>query len=189
MNPALFLLLWTAMSAQSASVQVDAQFVMRRDLPEGFPVRAQDKGYAVLHLKIANAGTSAYDFDPVRVSVRNPKGKALKSALPEEITPKIVKAYQGRGAALNADIWSGARPEDLRARPGPGSAPAASGPNIISLDMVHRLRAALEHFELDAAEIAPGETLEGYLYFKSKHTGRALAGSKVVLDGIEAVVP
>jgi len=52
-------------------------------------------------------------------------------------------------------------------------------PGTVSAGVGGSLRAVLEHYQVQEVNLAPGETVEGFLYLKSKKTGGKLSGGSL----------
>ncbi len=164
---------------------------MRKDLPNDFPFQVFDAGFAVLRIRFVNQSGAPVQLDPAAMEVYSPKKKQLKTAEPTEIAPKILKYYHGSGPVpLHGDVTYGnpypssyPNPNIAHARgmsrsgtvnPGAGKLDAGTGP---------ALRDKLEEYRLKPVTVEPGGEVEGFIYLKSKHSGHALAGGWVVVDG------
>jgi len=179
----------------AADLEVDAKSLTRSDLPDDFPFQVFDAGYAVLRIRVSNRGTVPLSLDPTLFGIHGPKGKRIDQAPPSEIPPKILKHYRSGGSAIHGGgyygypgNYPGAYPPGTVPRetvPGssPTGRPTTSGPRQLDAGTGTMLREKFESFQFKAAELAPGETTEGFVYLRSKDSGNRLAGGYVVING------
>ena len=174
---------------QLEEVSIGVQSLKKSEVPDGFPFQVLDQGFAIFQITIENHSSQIWTLQADQVTAVDPKGKDLKRAAATEITPKIVKLYRGNIRGIYAEGYSGGRPTTRQWEQVPTVSPNA-GPGQVSVGRAQQLRALLEHYEIHPVEVAPGTTYEGFLYLKSKDTGRKLSGSVVSLgDQLSVRVP
>ena len=181
-------------TAGGAQLEMTAESLRRADLPNNFPFQILNEGFAIIRVTLRNTNDveSALDFSGF--SCRGPGNKKLKRALPTEITPKLMKYYQGGTLGIHGEVRVGRQPNpnDLRRPPTVSGAPTVSGDRTgtaIDVSTGSRLRAILEEFELSDDPLAGGDTREGFIYLKSKKSGTRLRGSSVQLQDARATIP
>ncbi len=166
---------------QGDEVEISVQSLKKSEVPDDFPFQVLDQGFAIFEITIENHSAQHWTLPADQVTAVDPKGKALERATVFEITPKVIKLYRGKTRGIFGEGYSGGRPTTRQWEQVPTVSPGA-GPGIISVGRAEQLRALLEHFKIHPVEVAPGTTYQGFLYLKSKHTGRKLSGSIVKLD-------
>ncbi|MCZ6769361.1 MAG: hypothetical protein O7D93_08965 [Acidobacteria bacterium] len=169
-----FLLL--ASTPQIEEITFEVSSLKQSELPDDFPWQILNEGFAVLKLRIRNGSSGIWTFDPGEVEVFESGGKTINRAAPTEITPQLMKFYRGGQLGIYGEAYSGGRPTREEWERVPTVEPGARA-GTVSVNVAQRLRAILEHYQLKQVEVAPGETLEGFLYLKSKKTGSKLSGS------------
>ncbi len=152
--------------------------VKRSDLPDDFPYPTLDLGFAVLKLQMENRSSEAWTFRPEEVEVFEGGGKKLDRAVPTDIAPKLMKFYRGSQRGIYGEGYSGGRPTTQEWEQVPTVEPGRRS-GTVSAGVGGRLRAALEHYQVQKVELSPGETAEGFFYLKSKKTGGKLSGSSL----------
>ncbi len=170
--------LFLASTPQVEEITFEVSSLKQSDLPDDFPWLILNEGFAVLQLRIKNGSSGIWTFDPGEVEVFESGGKTINRAAPTEITPQIMKFYRGGQLGIYAEAYSGGRPTPEEWDRVPTVEPGARA-GTVSVNVAQRLLAALEHYQLKQVEIAPGDTLEGFLYLKSKKTGSKLSGSSL----------
>ena len=174
---------------QVEDVGVSVQSLKKSTIPDGFPFQVLDQGFAIFEITIENHSTEPWILQADQVTARDPKGKVLERATVSEITPKVLKLYRGNLRGIYGEGYSGGRPTTRQWEEVPTVSPSA-GPGVISFGRAQQLRALLEHYEIQEVEVAPDSIYHGFLYLKSKNTGRKLSGSVVKLgDGMSVEVP
>jgi hypothetical protein len=175
-------------SALAETVELSASSMRRSDLPNDFPFQVLDVKMAILEVKVRNLSASELEFDPAGLQIRNPKGKEMEQAELTEIVPKLMKYYRGGQLGVMGEIHVGDPRYKDRRQQTPTISPKAN-PSSISIDIAPRLRSALEYYGLKKTTIAPGESVKGFVYVKSKKSGGKLAGSKVEFVGATSTIP
>ena len=174
---------------QAQDVTATVQSLKKSDIPDGFPFQVLDQGFAIFEIKIENHSSEIWTLQSDQVTAIDPKGKTLKRATVSEITPKVLKLYRGNMRGIYGEGYSGGRLTTQQWEDVPTVSPTA-GPGQISVGRAQELRALLEHYEIHTAEVDPGTLYRGFLYLKSKDTGRRLSGSTVKLgDEMSVEVP
>ena len=192
---ALFFLLGTAQADEveiEKGVFISAASLVRRDLPDDFPYQVFHEGFAVVRVQVRNSSTAGFSLAPERMTVHDPKGKTLKRVGAAELTPKMVKYYQGGGGGPGVSLSTSAGGPVFSPRQRPygerrTTIGGGGGPGIIHVGKVKELRALLDRYEIQAANVAPGQTIEGFFYLKSKKSGNRLIGGQVRLPGNQTV--
>ena len=188
----LFLLSGTVQADEveiEKGIFVSAASVVRRDLPDDFPYQVFHEGFAVVRVQVRNASSAGFSLDPERMTVHDPKGKTLKRVGTAELTPKMVKYYQGGGGGgpgVSLRTGAGGPVFSPRRRPygeRTTTIGGGGGPGIVHVGKVKELRELLDRYEIQAASVAPGQTVEGFFYLKSKKSGNRLIGGQVQLPG------
>ena len=187
---ALYLLCGTVQADEvelEKGVFVSAASLVRRDLPDDFPYQVFHEGYAVVRVQVRNASTAGFSLAPERMTVHDPKGKTLKRVSAAELTPKMVKYYQGGGGGPGVSLRTSAGGPVFNPRRRPygerTTTIGGGGPGIIHVGKVKELRELLERYEIQTLTVAPGQTVEGFFYLKSKKSGNRLIGGQVRLPG------
>lgn len=192
---ALFFLSGTVLADEvefGKGIFVSAASMVRRDLPDDFPYQVFHEGFAVVRVQVRNSSsTGNFSLDPERMTVHDPKGKALKRISSAELTPKMVKYYQGGGGqGVSLRTSAGGPVFGPRQRPygeRRTTIGGGGGPGIIHVGKVKELRELLERYEIQTVNVAPGQTVEGFFYLKSKKSGNRLIGGQVRLPGNRTV--
>ena len=191
----LFLLCGTALADEveiEKGIFVSAASLVRRDLPDDFPYQVFHEGFAVVRVQIRNSSSAdVFSMDPERMTVQDPKGKTLKRVSAAELTPKMVKYYQGGGGGPGVSLTTSAGGPVFSPRQRPyGERRTTIGggnPGIIHVGKVKELRELLDRYEIQAVNVAPGQTVAGFFYLKSKKSGNRLIGGQVRLPGNRTV--
>ncbi len=168
-------------SAAGDGLTVEAKPLKRNELPDRFPWRVQDVGFAVVQVRLHNPTTHAWTFNPQTVQVLSSKKKKLKLASPEEMTPKLMKIYSSTRQGVHGAAHVGRQPTPSEWERVPTVDPNRS-PGTVSVDQGQRLRSLLEEFEIGEVTLQPGESKQGLLYVKSKKTGARLYGGILRLE-------
>ncbi len=176
----------------SNAVELAAESVMRRDLPNDFPFQVFDVGFAVLRIRVKNVSDRQTTFDPGSFQARDPKGKRLKRAEPAEVTPKLMKFYRSGGPpSIHGEVgygyppYQGPYPPHRDRRPTVGvGVPAGK----VDVSTGVALRELLERYQLSPVVLEPGQEVEGFIYLESKKSGRALSGGQVNVAGQAATI-
>ena len=189
MNALLLAILLLPFTPQIEDVTFSVQSLKKSDLPDDFPFQVLDQGFAIFKISIKNHSPEIWTFQPDQLEVLDSRRKALERAAPEDITPKVIKLYRGNRRGIYGEGYSGGRPTAAQWERVPTISPTASSGKI-SANRAQQLRALLAHYEIQQINVAPGATYEGFLYLKSKKTGRELSGSVLRLgDEISVKVP
>ena len=193
----LFLLFGTVLADEveiGKGIFVSAASLVRRDLPDDFPFQVFHEGFAVVRVQVRNASTAeVFSLDPERMTIHDPKGKTIKRVSAAELTPKMVKYYQGGGGGgpgVSLTTSAGGPVFNPRQRPygeRTTTIGGTGGPGIIHVGKVKELRELLDRYEIQAVNVAPGQTSEGFFYLKSKKSGNRLIGGQVRLPGNRTV--
>ncbi|MDA2934191.1 hypothetical protein MYX82_07590 [Acidobacteria bacterium AH-259-D05] len=174
---------------QTEEITFSVQSLKKSELPDDFPFQVLDQGFAIFKITIENRSPQTWTFQPDQVETVNNKGKALERATVSEITPKVLKLYRGNLRGIYGEGYSGGRPTIRQWDQVPTVSPTASA-GTISASRAPQLRALLEHYEIKKVDLDPGASYEGFLYLKSKKTGRKLSGSVLRLgDQVSVKVP
>ena len=174
-------------------VFVSAASLVRRDLPDDFPYQVFHEGFAVVRVQVRNASTAeVFSLDPERMTIHDPKGKTIKRVSAAELTPKMIKYYQGGGGGPGVSLSTSAGGPVFSPRQRPygerrTTIGGGGGPGIIHVGKVKELRELLDRYEVQAVNVAPGQTIEGFFYLKSKKSGNRLIGGQVRLPGNRTV--
>ena len=191
---ALFLLPGTVQADEveiEKGIFISAASLVRRDLPDDFPYQVFHEGFAVVRVQVRNSSSAdVFSLDPARMTVHEPKGKTIKRVSSAELTPKMVKYYQGGGGpGVSLTTSAGGPVFNPRQRPygERRTTIGGGGPGIIHVGKVKELRELLERYEIQAVHVAPGQTIEGFFYLKSKKSGNRLIGGHVRLPGNRTV--
>lgn len=192
---ALFLLSVTAQADEveiEKGIFISAASLVRRDLPDDFPYQVFHEGFAVVRVQVRNSSSAGvFSLDPARMTVHEPKGKAIKRVSAADLTPKMVKYYQGGGGGPGVSLTTSAGGPVFSPRQRPygerRTTIGGGGPGIIHVGKVKELRELLERYEIQAVDVAPGQTIEGFFYLKSKKSGNRLIGGQVRLPGNRTV--
>lgn len=174
--------------SSTREVELSAKSLQRRDLPDDFPDRVLEVGFAVIEVEVRNVSNGERQLKLEDIQVISRKNKTLKRALPTEIAPKIFKFYQGSTARVHGETYAGLPPyasPRVRNRNSTTIGVTPSRPTV-SAGLGPQLRAVLEHYELKTAPLPAGKSLLGYIYVKSKKTGKKLSGGRVKLGADEA---
>jgi hypothetical protein len=173
-----------------AGVLIEAVSVQRKDLPNDFPFRIFDQGFAILNIRVENRSEEDWHLEVEKIHAYDPKGKELDPAVHTEITPKLMKLRSGGGTAGiygqgSSDVYRRRHP--AHAHPMPTvTGGVDTGVGTVSAGKAQEIRAILERYEIHSAVLKPGEATEGYYYLKSKKSGRALSGGRVEVAGVPA---
>jgi hypothetical protein len=168
-------LVLTVAAVGAEGVTLEADSVMRRDLPNDFPLHLLDAGFAILQVRLENHSDDSVEFDVDRVEAYSPRKRRLERALPTEIAPELIKYYRSGSRDLHGRTESRwpRYPTDAHRRRSPT---VGTGPGMIDAGMGTQLRETLERYEVKSAVLGPGQSLEGFLYVKSKDSGQRLSG-------------
>jgi len=185
-RPPVFALVWLALawSLYGQDMELKARSMSKGVLPIGFPTEILDAGFAVIELTIINKGESLKEVSPDLILTWSPKKKRLSRVPPSKIIPKMMKFYRGRNR-IGGDIYTGS---SLPPRGNAGGATAGSRARSYSVVAVQQLRVILEGYQLKEGSLEGGESIQGYIYVKSKKRSAQLSGGKVELAQISAVI-
>lgn len=188
MTLTLLILLFSTVTAQPV-VKVETKSLRRPDLPEPFPYQLFNEGFAILEVRIENHSASEWIPDIAAIEVCNQKNKRIKTATPEEITPKLLKYHSGSEALVYSEVYSQSRlPRRTVIDSRTPKAPSGSAGKL-SIETGRHIRGILGHHQLGDDPIPPGQEASGFIYLKSKKSGTHLRGWKVILgSGLEAIV-
>src|SRR5690606_4995245 len=114
---------------------------------------------------------------------KDPRGKTLDVATPEDMTPKIMKYYRGGGPAPVRGEARYGTPTYYPGtyRRGPTVGIGADGGRTVSVDTPKRLRETFHEYQISTEDLAPGGERSGFLYLKSDRSGNQLSGGKLQL--------
>jgi hypothetical protein len=185
--PFSVVLLMTATAGAAEGVVFEADSVMRRDLPDDFPLHLLDAGFAILRIRLENHTSEAVEFELERIEAFTPRRRRLERALPTEIAPELVKYYRSGSPGVHGEGYSGwpRYPTDAHRRRQPG---VATAPGSIDAGAGTRLRETLERYEVKSAVLGPGQSLTGFYYVKSKDSGQKLVGGSLKLGDLAATL-
>ena len=167
------------------SIELQATSIPKGDLPVGFPEQVLDAGFAIIEVTVGNNGEAPVQVAPDLVQAWSPKKKKLVQVPSTKILPRLVKFYRVGGAGVASEVYAGG-PATSRPTP-PAGNPKADNSNY-SVIITQQLRVVLDGYRLKQGTLEPGESIQGFLYVKSKHRGRKLAGGKVTLGDATAVI-
>ena len=106
-----------------------------------------------------------------------------------DIAPKLMKYYRGSQRGIYGEGYAGGRPTTQEWEQAPTVEPGKS-PGTVSASVGGSLRAVLEHYQIQEVNLAPGETVEGFFYLKSKTSGGKLSGSSLRFQNqVEIEIP
>ncbi len=185
-HPPAFALLWLALawSLYGQDMELKARSMLKGTLPIGFPTEILDAGFAVIELTIINKGESSKEVSPDTILTWSPKKKRLSRVLPSKIMPRMMKFYRGQNR-IGGDIYTGS---SLPPGGNSGGVTAGSRARSYSVVAIQQLRIILEGYQLKKGALEGGESIQGYIYVKSKKRGVQLAGGKVEIDQTSAVI-
>ncbi len=165
-------------------IELQARSVPRGELPIGFPEEILDAGFAIIEVTVVNREESPVQVGPEMVQAWSRGNKRLAQVTSTKILPKLLKFYRGSGPR-GGEVYAG----------GPATGrPAASGGNedsdadTYSALLTQQFKLVLDGYRLNPGPLDAGESIQGYIYVKSKHRGRKLAGGKVTLNDASAVI-
>ncbi len=182
-------------------VDVQAKFLNRSELPADIDFALLELGYAVVRVRVENRGGAEWTLNPDTVEVRDPKGKVLKPAPLEEITPKVLKHGKSsrRAAGYGAEVGTrneypgiypgryptvrGATYPGVYQPPIPGNAP----PRTVAVGEAQRVRGVLQDHLIAETPLQPGESLEGLIYLKCKKPASELRGGALRISSLPPV--
>ena len=176
----------------SQDIFVEATSLVRRDLPNRFPYQVFNEGFAIVRVRIRNDSVSDYWVDSEKMRLYNPNGKVIERVRSSDLTPRLIKYYQGEGNKdwnINIpgkpNIYIGrrgryGRMSDVNVRGG-------SPPGTIHVGKVQELKQLLEQHEMKPTNIAPGKRMESLIYLKSKKSGNRLIGGHIELTDKQVV--
>ena len=167
------------------SIELQVRSIPKGDLPVGFPVQVLDAGFAVIDVTVGNPGEAFIQVAPELVQAWSPRNKKLANVPSTKILAKLAKFYRAGSTGTDGDVYAGG------AGTIPPSAPARNPTvdnNSYSAIITEQLRLVLDGYRLKQGALAPGESIQGFIYVKSKHSGSKLAGGKVALGDATAVI-
>ena len=167
------------------SIELQARSIPRGDLPVGFPEPVLDAGFAIIEVTVGNSGEAPVQVAPDLVQAWSPRKKKLAQVPSTKILPKLVKFYRGGGAGVGGQVDAGGL---ATSRPSPPAGSPKAGDSSYSVIITQQLRVVLDGYRLKQGTLEPGESIQGFIYVKSKHRGRKLAGGKVTLGDATAVI-
>lgn len=161
---------------------------MRSELPEPIPPQVFHEGFALIEVQITNHRQEAWSFDPEEVVLRNPKGKILKQAVGTDIAPRLVDYYRGGRPLYGAEAYGGSRiPRQTRLDS--RSHPSQAGSSKVPATIGQEIRDLFDSYRLQPSTLEAGESVQGFLYVQSKHSGTRLRGGQVEFpDGLRASI-
>ncbi len=177
-----FVLVWVALTGGPCGQQIEleAKSMSKGDLPIGFPTEVLDAGFAVVALTVRNGSDESIQVSPDLIQAWSPKKKRLSRVPPAKILPKMMKFYRGRSGMAGEEIYTGSNV--------PSGGSSSTGDKSHSAALVERLRVLLEGYQLKEGSLDTEESVQGYLYLKSKKRGAQLSGGRVELGGAGAVI-
>ena len=181
----LFLLGVSSTFLCGQSIELRARSIPKGDLPLGFPVQVLDAGFAVIDVTVGNTGEAPIQVAPDLVQAWSPKKKKLAQVPSTKILPKLVKFYRAGSTGIGGEVYAGG-PATAR-RSAPAGNPNASNSSY-SVIITEQLRLVLDGYRLKQGALQPGESIQGFIYVKSKHWGPKLAGGKVALGDATAEI-
>lgn len=165
-------------------IAVEAQFLNRVDLPDDFRFPLLELDFAVLRVRLENNSSDSWSFEEEALEIRDPRGKRLERALLTEIVPKILKSdgYKRSNRGIHGQAGYGYPAGHPGAYGNPyaysgGRIGSVSGAKVISATQAQEIRDVLEKHQAASKSLAPGESLEGLIYLKSKKPASQLTGS------------
>ena len=167
------------------SINLQARSIPRGDLPVGFPEPVLDAGFAIIEVIVANSGEAPVQVAPDLVQAWSPKKKKLAQVPSSKILPKLVKFYRGSGARVDGEVYTGGPATSL---PNPPAGNPKAGDSSYSVAITQQLRVVLDGYRMKQGALQPGESIQGFIYVKSKYRGRKLAGGKVTLGDASAII-
>lgn len=191
-------------STEPVGLKAEAQFLNRADLPDDIDFQLLSLGFAVVRLKLENGSDAEWKIATEDVEVRDPKGKRLKPASLDEITPKVMKhgrtskRFAGAGAEVGTRRqYPGYHPGGYPGGP-PGTGagypgvyqppvPGNSGPGTVAVGRAQQIREILQSHKLEDVTLAPGESLEALIYLKSDKPASKLRGGSVHIPPLAAI--
>ncbi len=165
-------------------IELQARSIPKDGLPVGFPVQVLDAGFAVIDVTVVNQGEVPVPVAPDLVQAWSLKNKKLAQVPSTKVLAKLAKFYRAANSGIGGDVYAG----------GPGttqpSAPARkpTSDNSYSVIITEQLRLVLDGYRLKQGALEPGESIQGFVYVKSKHSGSKLAGGRVALGDATAVI-
>ncbi len=179
----LFLLGVSSTFLCGQSIELQARSIPQGDLPIGFPVQVLDAGFAVIEVTVGNSGEVPIQVAPDRVQAWSPKKKKLAQVSSTKVLPKLAKFYRAGSAGIGGDVYAGG---PATTQPSP---PAHDADNdTYSVIIREQLRLVLDGYRLKQGALEPGESMQGFIYVKSKHRGAKLVGGKVAVGDATAVI-
>lgn len=171
---------------------LEAETVLRKDLPDGFPILMLNEDFAILHVKFENRTDSDFELNVEQMEIYSRKDDLIEKALSTEVTPEIVKYYRSKPNA----IYGQRRYGSPYPGPYPGSYPGhgrvrpfgtpESGGRKVRATIGQEVREVVESYQLRSVVVPPGHYVEGYVYLKSKDSGNKLSGGHVRLNELRA---
>ena len=167
------------------SVELQARSIPKGDLPVGFPEQVLDAGFAILEVTVANSGEVPVQVAPDLVQAWSPQKKKLAQVPSSKILPKLVKFYRAGSAGVESEVYAGG---PATSRPTPPAGSPKADDSSYSVIITKQLRVVLDGYRLKQGTLESGKSIQGFIYVKSKHRGRKLAGGKVTLGDATAVI-
>ena len=169
---------------------VVGELLARGDLPDDFYFPFLQLDFAVLRVTVTNNSEQNWSLQPEKLTLKDPKGKSLKRVRPTDITPRIIqsKAFRHSQARVAGQVGYpypptyGENGQVPPYRTNPVQT-IPSGPRVLSVDTAKQIRATLEKHEVKEVMVAPGETFEGLVYYRSKKSASKLSGSTLEVSG------
>ncbi len=185
---ALLLALSGGAQAQTGEVTLEARFLEKADLPKEFDFPVLELDFRVLRLLVRNGSGEAWEV-PAELLLEDPRGKPLKRVTPAEMTPRIVEskrflASRRRSGSSSAGVITLPR-HPSRPYPPPYPQRRSAGPAHVDAGAGQQVRETLQRRHLAPGRVASGETLEAFVYVRSKKDREKLEGSRVQLGTME----
>lgn len=185
----LVLLLFSPQSAaEEASASLTAKSLKRSELPDDFPLRILDVGFAVIEVTLENRGAKGLEIDPAEFQAFAPKGRRLESAALTDVVPELVKFHSRTGSpGVHGELYRRRLPYPYGGpHRSPQTGPSVAGPRMVSAGLAAEIRQSLEKHLLQETRLAAGGQVKGFLFFKSRQSGNRLEGGRVVFQELEA---
>ena len=165
-------------------IELQARSIPKGDLPIGFPVQVLDAGFAVIDVTVGNTGEAPIQVARDLIQAWSPKKKKLAQVPSTKILPKLAKFYRAGSTGIGGDVYGGGAGTTQPSPP----ARSPTADNSYSVIITEQLRVVLDGYRLKQGALEPGESIQGFIYVKSKQSGSKLVGGKVALGGATAVI-
>jgi hypothetical protein len=189
MGPLILLILFAAQTQVEASSALTARSLQRSELPDYFPLRVLDIGFAVIEVTLENGASEAMRVDPEQFEAFAPRGRRLEPAALTDVVPELVKFHsRSGGAGMHGEVYRRAPPYPYGGphRTPQTTGPVTAGPRSVSASLATEIRESLEMHLLQESTLKAGEKITGLLIFKSRQSGNRLAGGRVVFQDLQS---